>query len=92
MADEHNPKIEASPDPAATEAPLTTTSPPPPTRQPPPIPQTTSNIAATSTPPAVQLPQKLSANHVAGAPARQYLNEFVTPYLLEGMKAIAREQ
>jgi len=23
---------------------------------------------------------------------RQYLNEFVTPYLLEGMKMLAREQ
>ncbi|KAK6523532.1 COMPASS (complex proteins associated with Set1p) component [Arthrobotrys megalospora] len=28
----------------------------------------------------------------AGAPVRQYLNEFVTPYLLEGMKIIARDQ
>ncbi|KAF3904579.1 hypothetical protein ABW21_db0203245 [Orbilia brochopaga] len=28
----------------------------------------------------------------AGAPVRQYLNEFVTPYLLEGMKILARDQ
>ncbi|KAF3298168.1 COMPASS (complex proteins associated with Set1p) component [Orbilia oligospora] len=28
----------------------------------------------------------------AGAPVRQYLNEFVTPYLLEGMRIIARDQ
>ncbi|KAK6531901.1 COMPASS (complex proteins associated with Set1p) component [Orbilia ellipsospora] len=28
----------------------------------------------------------------AGAPVRQYLNEFVTPYLLEGMKMLAKEQ
>ncbi|EPS45133.1 hypothetical protein H072_881 [Dactylellina haptotyla CBS 200.50] len=28
----------------------------------------------------------------AGAPVRQYLNEFVTPYLLEGMKLLAKEQ
>ncbi|EED17003.1 COMPASS complex subunit Sdc1, putative [Talaromyces stipitatus ATCC 10500] len=27
-----------------------------------------------------------------GAPARIYLNEKITPYLLEGMKEIAREQ
>ncbi|KAF8469581.1 Dpy-30 motif-domain-containing protein, partial [Kalaharituber pfeilii] len=27
-----------------------------------------------------------------GAPARQYLNQNVTPYLLEGMKMLAREQ
>ncbi|KAJ6258644.1 hypothetical protein Dda_6692 [Drechslerella dactyloides] len=28
----------------------------------------------------------------AGAPVRQYLNEYVTPYLLEGMKILARDQ
>ncbi|KAK6352272.1 COMPASS (complex proteins associated with Set1p) component [Orbilia blumenaviensis] len=28
----------------------------------------------------------------AGAPVRQYLNQFVTPHLLEGMKIIARDQ
>lgn len=93
MADEQNQNTEASLDPTASnEAPPTTTSPPPPTRQPPPIPHASSNVPAVSTPPAIQPPQKPSANHIAGAPARQYLNEFVTPYLLEGMKAIARDQ
>ncbi|EWC44939.1 hypothetical protein DRE_00998 [Drechslerella stenobrocha 248] len=42
-------------------------------------------------------PPVSSAGHVesergAGAPVRQYLNEFVTPYLLEGMKILAKDQ
>jgi COMPASS component SDC1 len=27
-----------------------------------------------------------------GAPAREYLNEKIVPYLLEGMKAVAKDQ
>ena len=35
-----------------------------------------------------------ASNQIApgGAPARQYINETVAPYLLEGMKMLVREQ
>jgi len=39
-------------------------------------------------------PTYTSSNQIApgGAPARQYMNEAVAPYLLEGMKMLVREQ
>ncbi|QSS61722.1 hypothetical protein I7I51_03899 [Histoplasma capsulatum] len=43
----------------------------------------TSNNASTTPIPQVRL---------GGAPARVYLNEKIVPYLLEGMKTLAKEQ
>ena len=50
--------------------------------------QTRSNIPGQSTPTSIPL------NQIApgGAPARQYINEAIAPYLLEGMKMLVREQ
>ncbi|KAL0635672.1 COMPASS (complex proteins associated with Set1p) component [Maublancomyces gigas] len=45
-------------------------------------------------PPKQPSPAPLPVNQIppGGAPARRYLNENITPVLLEGMKMLAREQ
>ena len=49
---------------------------------------------ATAAPAKQASPAPLPVNQIppGGAPARRYLNENVTPVLLEGMKMLAREQ
>ncbi|TGZ82412.1 hypothetical protein EX30DRAFT_370526 [Ascodesmis nigricans] len=74
--------------PSATLQQPTQTAPPP-ARPPQPVPRQGLPASKQATPPA-QVP----ANQIppGGAPARRYLNENVTPALLEGMKMLAREQ
>ncbi|KAI5786454.1 hypothetical protein DFH27DRAFT_259563 [Peziza echinospora] len=52
-----------------------------------PRPNTPGNVS--STPPTLSASNQIPPG---GAPARQYINENVTPYLLEGMKMLVREQ
>ena len=51
---------------------------------------TPTGVAATATTTThnAQIPQA----RAGGAPARIYMNERIVPYLLEGMKAVARDQ
>lgn len=44
--------------------------------------------AATTTNVTTSIPQ----GRAGGAPARVYMNERIVPYLLEGMKAVAKDQ
>ncbi|RPB19853.1 Dpy-30-domain-containing protein [Terfezia boudieri ATCC MYA-4762] len=67
-----------------------------PTAQPSSTTQTSSvgNLPRSNTPGHATTPTYSSSNQIApgGAPARQYINETVAPYLLEGMKMLVREQ
>ncbi|OQD65916.1 hypothetical protein PENPOL_c005G10821 [Penicillium polonicum] len=75
-------------DPPASSAPTSTTAPQP---------KPTSTMGETngtgSNTPLGDL-GNISAGQIrpGGAPARVYLNEKVVPYLLDGMKSVAREQ
>lgn len=49
----------------------------------------------TNTPQTQNQPQsqaQQTPNRPGGAPARVYMNEKIVPYLLEGMKGVAKEQ
>jgi COMPASS component SDC1 len=53
----------------------------------------TSGIDHTSTATSTNnLPSSVPQGRAGGAPARIYMNERIVPYLLEGMKAIAKDQ
>ncbi|PKY05052.1 hypothetical protein P168DRAFT_318088 [Aspergillus campestris IBT 28561] len=55
----------------------------------------TPNSAAANTPtaePSGSAPTNTNQVRPGGAPARVYMNEKIVPYLLEGMKGIAKEQ
>jgi len=48
-----------------------------------------NTASTTSTTGPTQIQMQVRAG---GAPARAYMNEKIVPYLLEGMKAVARDQ
>lgn len=55
----------------------------------------TPNSAAANTPtaePSGSAPTNTNQVRPGGAPARVYMNEKIVPYLLEGMKTVAKEQ
>ncbi|EYE98634.1 DPY30/SDC1 family protein [Aspergillus ruber CBS 135680] len=51
------------------------------------------SLTTTTTPQTQSQPQsQAQTGRPGGAPARVYMNENIVPYLLEGMKGVAKEQ
>ncbi|OJJ80701.1 uncharacterized protein ASPGLDRAFT_51116 [Aspergillus glaucus CBS 516.65] len=52
----------------------------------------TADSLANTTPQTQPQSQQTQTGRPGGAPARVYMNEKIVPYLLEGMKGVAKEQ
>jgi len=55
-------------------------------------PAANESLPNTTNPPRAHSQQAQTPGRPGGAPARVYMNEKIVPYLLEGMKGVAKEQ